>query len=265
MKSSTAFDLSAYLEVDERALWDEPEDAADGGAPALGAAGAASGAPQPELGAPHRAAGPEPSESIEGLLAALPQYRRLFLDVMLLAEEPRGEEYLCGYIASFQRASRSVYAPEVLCGLLERAGALARVGADGGPLEAPEVGPREEVGENGEAYLVVAEAPTWLWKSTEEALAFARRDDPLGRLTALFEEEAALKGAYRYILEACASEGGAAMADLSDAVNALPEVAAQRRRAGYFVDKLEKCDAIAWDGTWHTTEVGRAFLSADGV
>lgn len=258
MESSTPFDLSAYLEVEAADLWD---DAGEDGA-AADFAGEVPGAPAATSPAAFEAAcaaAPDPCASIEGLVSALPQYRRLFIDLMLRCEEPCAEEDLCAFIAASQQTSRSVYAPATLCELLERAGALFRAGDDGEPIEDVEPEPVEVEGEDG-VYLTCAEPPVWRWRSTEEALAYARADDPAARLAALLAEEPEFAPVYRFILDACALPEGMVMADLNAAVNALPEVVGQRRRAGFFVDKLERCDAIAWDKVWRTTSVGRTAL-----
>lgn len=248
MESSTPFDLNAYLEVEAADLWDDAEDGS-----------AAQVAASPAAFEAACAAAPDPCASIEGLLSALPQYRRLFVELMRRCEEPCTEEELCTLIAASQQTSRSVYAPATLCELLERAGALFRAGDDGEPLEAAEPEPVEIEGEDG-VYLTCAEPRAWWWRSTEEALTYARADDPAARLAALLAEEPAVESVYRFILDACAVPEGMVMADLNTAVNSLPEMVGQRRRAGFFVDKLERCDAIVWDKVWRTTSVGRSAL-----
>lgn len=264
MNTSTPFDLGAYLDLDANALWDEPfceqeEDVRDESDLAASVA-VASHTAADASGAPLRTV-PEPDETIEGLVKALPQYRRLFLEVVRQCEEPQAEEDLCSFIAEAQRTSRSVYAPETLCEMLERAGALARVDVEGAPLAEAEPVPMV-VEEDGVEYLTCAEPAPWRWAATEPGRAWAAADDPLGRLGALFDEERAFAPVYRHILEACATEAGAVMADLNASVNALSEVRAQKRRAGYFVDRLERCDAIAWDKVWRTTPVGAAGLES---
>lgn len=262
MNASTPFDLSAYLDIDADALWDEPsceleEDMRNESD--LTASVAVVGDTMADASGAPLCAVPEPDETIEGLVKALPQYRRLFLEVVRQCEESQAEEGLCSFIAEAQRTSRSVYAPEKLCEMLERAGALARVDAEGAPLAEAEPVP-VLVEEDGVEYLTCAEPAPWRWAATGAGRAWAAADDPLGRLSALFDGERAFALVYRHILEACAAEAGAIMADLNASVNALPEVRAQKRRAGYFVDRLERCDAIAWDKVWRTTPVGAAGL-----
>ncbi len=250
----TAFDLSAYLAFDEEAAWggDRIVDGADA------SLSSASGAFDPACAVADTA---EPSESLEGLLKALPQYRRLLLDVILMAATPQNEAVLHERIAQVQKTNRSVYSPDVLCILLERAGALKRVDECGNEVVSGGCEPNV-VAENGETYFTVAQAPVWLWKATEEGLACAQADDPIARLHDLFNRESEFKTVYRYILEVCDVEEGIAMNDLNAAVNALPEVSVQNLRAGHFVDELERCDAIAWDKAWRIADIGRTALAS---
>lgn len=246
MDTSANFDLNAYLQLEAEDLWDTPEEntlETEGVEEFIAAANK-----------------PSPSSSLEGLLAALPQYRRLFLEVITYAEQPCEEDQLCALIDEWQQTSRSVYTPQTLCGLLERAGALKRVDAEGNPFT-PESAQPETVEVDEQTYLVPTEPDCGLLASTEEALAWVNSDDPLGRFQQLLEENASLSTVYLHILEACDSEDGIAMSDLNTSVNALPEVLAQKLRAGAFVDHLEKCDTITWNKTWHTTDIGKAALA----
>lgn len=246
MDSSTAFDLNAYLQLEAEDLWDIPEESA-----------VEVGNATEALAIPSK---PDASSSLEGLLAALPQYRRLFLEVVKRAEQPCEEDSLYELIATWQQTNRSVYSPQTLCGLLKRAGALMRVDAEGN-LFVPEHAEPETVEVDGQVYLVPTETDHGLLTSTEEALIWAVSDDPLGRFNQLLDENASFATVYRHILEACSDENGVAMSDLNTSVNALPEVRAQKLRAGAFVDRLEKCDAIAWNKTWHTTDIGAEALA----
>lgn len=246
MDTSLNFDLNAYLQMEAEDLWDPSEEIA------LEAENAGEVIVIPSK--------PNPSSSLDGLLAALPQYRRLFLEVVKQAEQPCEEDDLYTLIDSWQQTNRSVYTPQTLCGLLERAGVLKRVDAQGNAF-IPRSAEPQTVEVDGETYLVPTEADCGLLASTEEALAWVSSDDPLGRFQQLLEENASFETVYRHILEACSAESGIAMSDLNTSVNALPEVRAQKLRAGAFVDRLEKCDAIAWNKTWHTTDIGEAALA----
>lgn len=249
MEPTDAFDLQAYLDMTAEDLWDSPVDDAD--------------IPKPDgqtLAQAIRQT-PEPSATFEGLLAAMPQYRRLFLDVVATCGQPQSDEEVQDLLHQGCQKSRSVYDPGTLCSLLERAGALERVDEQGNPCEDASAEP-VLVEEDGEAYLVADAAPAWKWASTDEALAYVQSDDPQGRLREIVAEDAEVAEAYEHILRACAVEEGCAMQDLNSQVNALPSVASQRKRAGYFIDKLERCDAIAWEGSWKITEIGRSLLAA---
>ena len=66
---------------------------------------------------------------------------------------------------------------------------------------------------------------------------------------------------YKVVLEACASEGGATKKDIDALVDHHPLCAEPRRYSGFFVKGLEGIDAIAFDTTWKTTEIGRELLA----
>lgn len=152
----------------------------------------------------------------------------------------------------------SVYSPASLANLLERAGALTRVTADGEPY------PR-------------ATRSRCSWRSTacpttrparrrrsagwprRTGAAYAEADKPLDRLTDLLSEDAKYATIYERILGLTAQESGASMPTINEAVDNDELLKSPRLYAPHFIDKLEKCDAVEWrDKSWRITEVGRA-------
>lgn len=85
-------------------------------------------------------------------------------------------------------------------------------------------------------------------------------DKPLERLRALLDEDAAYAPIYQRILRLCAADGGTTTPTINNAVDHDPLVQKPRFYAPHFVDRLEKCDALAWRKAWCITDIGRAGL-----
>ena len=151
-----------------------------------------------------------------------------------------------------------MYSPASLANLLERAGALARVTADGEPY--PEGDPEPVLVEvDGVSYYEAGEAPEVCWLATADGAAYAEADKPLDRLTDLLSEDAKYATIYERILGLTAQESGASMPTINEAVDNDELLKSPRLYAPHFIDKLEKCDAVEWrDKSWRITEVGRA-------
>lgn len=86
------------------------------------------------------------------------------------------------------------------------------------------------------------------------------------KLRELFAEKPGYVGVFTAMLELCSTEQGCSRAQLEEALNARPELAPNPRTGEqqiypqYFIDSLETADGIAWQGSWHTTEVGRSVM-----
>ena len=112
----------------------------------------------------------------------------------------------------------SVYSPASLANSLERAGALARVTADGEPY--PEGDPEPVLVEvDGVSYYEAGEAPEVCWLATADGAAYAEADKPLDRLTDLLSEDAKYATIYERILGLTAQESGASMPTVNEAVD----------------------------------------------
>ena len=48
-------------------------------------------------------------------------------------------------------------------------------------------------------------------------------------------------------------------------VRANPASESPRRLGGYFVDRLERIEAIEWTGAWSITEIGRELLDNEAL
>lgn len=198
------------------------------------------------------------SERIADLFSAMAPRRRTLLGMIAFCSAPQTTDALDAEVDRLQADNFSVYSPASLANLLERAGALARVTADGEPY--PEGDPEPVLVEvDGVSYYEAGEAPEVCWLATADGAAYAEADKPLDRLTDLLSEDAKYATIYERILGLTAQESGASMPTINEAVDNDELLKSPRLYAPHFIDKLEKCDAVEWrDKSWRITEVGRA-------
>lgn len=258
---STKFNLSPSDELDEfdpLADGADDEDAADGLAAAPGSAEGAL-AHASDDGRPAPANERPAEERTADLLASMAPRRKVLLSILAHCFEPRPVAQVNALVDELQQNNFSVYSAANLCALLEKAGALERVTADGQPADDVESEPRVVV-VDGVEYLEAGDPVEVCWLATDAGRAAVEADKPLERLRDLLDHDAAYLPIYKRILALCAAEGGAKTPDINAAVDNDPLVQKPRFYAPHFVDKLEKCDALAWQKAWVVTEVGRAGL-----
>ena len=215
------------------------------------------GTPHTDVPAPVVDTRPAP-ERIADLFSAMAPRRRTLLGMITFCAAPQTTDALDAEVDRLQTDNFSVYSPASLANLLERAGALARVTADGEPY--PEGDPEPVLVEvDGVSYYEAGEAPEVCWLATEDGAAYAEADKPLDRLTNLLAEDAKYATIYERILGLTAQDAGASMPTINEAVDNDELLKSPRLYAPHFIDKLEKCDAVEWrDKSWRITEVGRA-------
>ncbi|OUO86986.1 hypothetical protein B5F40_14400 [Gordonibacter sp. An230] len=259
---STKFSLSSGEELDEfDPLADDFDDegAADGLA-AMPSSVEEALAHEKEGGERSVPADERPAEErIDDLLASMAPQRKIMLSVLAQCSEPRPVAQVNALVDELQQNNFSVYSAANLCALLEKAGALERVTADGQPADDVEAEPRTVV-VDGVEYLEAGEPVEICWLATDAGRAALEADKPLERLRELLDRDAAYQVIYKRILTLCSAEGGAKTPDINAAVDNDPLVQKPRFYAPHFVDKLEKCDALSWQKAWVATEVGRAGL-----
>lgn len=258
---STKFNLSPSDELDEfdpLADGADDEDAADGLAAAPGSTEGAL-AHASDDGRPAPADERPAEERTADLLASMAPRRKVLLSILAHCFEPRPVAQVNALVDELQQNNFSVYSAANLCALLEKAGALERVTADGQPADDVESEPRVVV-VDGVEYLEAGDPVEVCWLATDAGRAAVEADKPLERLRDLLDHDAAYLPIYKRILALCAAEGGAKTPDINAAVDNDPLVQKPRFYAPHFVDKLEKCDALAWQKAWVVTEVGRAGL-----
>lgn len=232
------------------------------------------------------------AQRLAELFESMPTRRKVLLGVLDLCREPQPAEGLGERVDELQARNQSVFSGATLLTLLQQAGGLRRINEDGSSYEAagergeeegsccedvqdgeaavPACG--EEQGQDGPAgseedevqfLRVETPAPTF-WVTTEAGLAALQADDPRGRMARLFEEDAEFLPVYRELLEALA-DGPMTKPQIDVIVKASPLCAGGRRLGGYFVDRLEKADAIEWVGSWNLTPLGREALECEAL
>lgn len=152
--------------------------------------------------------------------------------------------------------------PAVCVNILIRAGALTeRLFVDGdlydGTLD--DLQADESVPEDAHAESRIALTDTG--RTLLEAYA------PEATLRSLIQNKPAYRDVFAAVLNACSTDKGASRAQLEEVINTFPQLqpdpATQRTRVypQYFIDALETAGGIAWDGSWRTTDAGKAHLA----
>lgn len=209
--------------------------------------------------APAEKPGFSAAERIERLFADMPPYRRRFLAILDACKTPQTSSSLKELAAELESKRQCVYSAASFCTMLEEAGALQKLTADGEPYE--EVEPQlVEVEENGRTYLRPTPPPEALWQTTPEGLAVLEDDDPLAELLQIVDEHEGLyAGVFQEILGMCDGDGSS-MEQIRAQVNANPVLEYPKKTAQFFMDYLDRNGAIEWDGAWKLTQVGRDLL-----
>ena len=189
----------------------------------------------------------------EELFARMKSRRRVLLAILRACDEPQDPAVLTALVDDLQRRDSSVYDAPALCSLLERSGALERH-----QEQASE--PATVVGEDGVEYLQASEPPVVRWVRTEAGAAMVASDQPVERLRAKLDTEAHYKPICLRVLRACADGDGRTAKELGELVDHDPLVQKPRMFAAHFFNVLGECEALSWDGTWRTTELGLSVM-----
>ncbi len=260
MSSDSTFDLTLDSELDEfDPLADVGEDDEENESADIAPVGSATDEP---VAAPAVAVDTRtPQERIDDLFKSMAPRRKVLLGILACCSgDPQPVAEVNAEVDRLQEDNFSVYSAANLCSLLEGAGAIERITADGAPADEVETEPKTVV-VDGVEYLEAAEPVQIYWRITEAGQAKLDADNPVERLRALLDEDAAYAVIYQRILTLCSADGGATTPSINSAVDDDPLVQKPRLYAPHFVDKLEKCDALEWRKAWFTTEVGLEGLS----
>lgn len=204
-----------------------------------------------------------PKERIQKLVDGIPgQKFRIYGLVQLLAEPktiPQATEEL---EADFPQRG-NVYDAGLLMELLVDAGALRKFKAedDGEDVEPAEAA--EPAAEDDAEYLQVTKPVSVLYQATEVGLQMAENAVNVGVVCAMLKEEPQYLPIYERVLKLVSVEGGVEVDAVSEAVNDDELCQEPPRFAQYFLDRLERVDAVRWEDTWQITDLGTQALESD--
>jgi hypothetical protein len=258
MTRNVQFDFSFESDLDEfDPLQDSAEDIEDDfGESIPTSADTASQVDSPDIPeVPEKSA----EERTAELLKSMNSQRKTLIGVLSFCLERKTVANVNEKIEELKKYNYSIYSAANLCSLLEQAGALERITAEGQDAEDAEAEPRIVV-VDGVEYFEAADAPETYWETTDAGKAALDADKPLERVHELLDSDSAYGVIYKRVLTMCSQEGGATTDSLSNAIDKDPLVQNPRYYATRFAEKLEKCDALEWKGTWITTETGKAAL-----
>lgn len=200
------------------------------------------------------------SERIASLLESMKSQRKVFLQTLAFCNEPKAIDEVNAHVAQLQKAAPSVYSPANICAFLEQAGALQRQTEEGTPVSELDLEPKATV-IDGVEYLEPTQAPQTFWLRTQAGSDALAADDPAQRLADVIAQEERYTPIYQKIIELCSGADGASITQLGNALDNDPLLQEPRYYVQRFVNKLEECDAIAWNDAWFATKTGTEFLA----
>ena len=198
-------------------------------------------------------------ERIDDIFHKMGSQRHYLTCVLKTCESPAQSKQIEEALAEVQKHNASVYTAFNICSILECAGALART-TEAGELYDEQNFEPELVCIDGEEYLRPTPAPAVYWKTTAEGLDKLESFDPYVALSELYAQEPQFVVLYQRIFECLEhAQAGCTHKDFSELIDDDPLVKKPRFYAGYFIERLERCDAIVWKDGWYITDVGREF------
>lgn len=207
----------------------------------------------------------DPARPVDDLIKSMiPQRPYLMAFLKKAAETPTMEDMKALYDEMFEYRP-TVFSAYDMCALLEETGAIKRVDEEGNDYDMAAVDPVIVTDEaTGATYYQANEPADMHWTLLAPGQTILDDDDPLGRAQAAFDADPDLQPLYKRLLTLC--RDGADIEALNDAINYDDLSWEPRVYAPFFVDRMEKADAIDWKGTWQLTEVGEEALGLlDGV
>lgn len=200
-----------------------------------------------------------PREKIKDLFAEMIPFKRYLLSILEYCVEAKEFSLVDAFVTELQSKRKTIYTAYEFCAMLERAGAIDKVTAEGTPYEDVTVEP-VEVERDGQYFLEPGTPPAVYWVVTEAGAEALEEDNPLKALEEIFGTHAQYTGVYKQALELCDQEGGASIQTLSNVVNQNPALHYPNKTVQYFLDYLDRNGAIIWDENWMTTAVGKQAL-----
>ncbi len=118
--------------------------------------------------------------------------------------------------------------------------------------------------QGGVTLSAVTTPPETYWLSTPEGVAAADADNPRDRLAKLLQDDEYYLPVYKDILELLADEPRT-KAQVDVVVKASPLTQSPKRLSGYFLERLERGEAIEWANPWQITDLGRELLEDEAL
>jgi len=218
-----------------------------------------------------------PAEQVEDLLKKMQPQKRVILGIIDYCREPRAVSDVDEFTLKLQEYNKSVYTPVNLRALMERNSCLVYLEPE--PEQENDDSDDEKVETLGELaeelddapetdqveYLVVTDRPEGKWQSTPEAVAYYDAQDPIADLRKILADNVGYEEIIIRILRGCDGDGLSAN-QLSELVDDDPIMKHPFRTYGYFIGRLEKAEAVKWEGAWKTTDSGRVIIAeADAI
>lgn len=153
-----------------------------------------------------------------------------------------------------------VYTAYDFCAILEEHGGLEKLDDAGEPYDENAIEPSIKEDDAGALYYEASDPADLHWQTTSVGERILDDDDPLSRAEGFFADDEDLVPIYKQIMKMCRGEG-ATLEEINNAVNDDELLQDPRVYAPFFIDRLEKCDAIEWKGVWLLTDVGEEALA----
>lgn len=191
----------------------------------------------------------------QALVKSQPSLHTVFWKILGFCQAPRSSDEMKAFVADLQAHRRSVYEAADYCRMLEECQCLKRVDAEGRPYDSTLAAPTL-VEIDGQECLVAAQPLTLFWETTDKGKTAYEEEKPLEALMNCIAQHGSYRSVYARILDLTSVEGGMSIADIKADVNALPEVGFPAKTAQFFIEHLQRYQAIEWDGTWKITKLG---------
>ncbi len=204
-------------------------------------------------------------ERTKELFGYMYPHRMSLYAILEAAQQPISNDAMEEVIKEIQQRKFSVYAPTNLCTMLETAGALQSVTEEGEPYERT-AGVPDIVVEDGEEYYVPTSPAPIYWLATEAGTQMLNERDPEAKLKRQLEGDKKYWSIYKRVMRMASADDGVSMPELSVAVDKDPLISKPQRIyfVQHFVELLERCEAIAWNGKkWKLTELGMKAYQED--
>lgn len=201
-------------------------------------------------------------EKIEELFRAMDTRRRVLKGILRFLKEKRSADALKEEVDHLQEFDYSVYTSADYAYLLESHGAIVKLSELGTPFSETEDQEPEIIQVDGAEYYKPIDGKKIYWADTEAGLAYLESVDSMRDFDDLVKEDVGFTSVYRKILIICEAENGCSIEDIDAVIDESKLLSGSSRRAPYFVEKLERCDALQWAGTWRITKKGSLCLEA---